>query len=813
MTENRSIANRFTNLNLVLLVSFFLFVVGATTVMELFRIEKQLHVELHTQAQTRLKILNQEINNQRVAVTRTAESQLSINSLIDISGSSLYFDHALEDLTQYTAIDDAQLFDYAGNLLNKSSSHPSWYSAAFVREALVTGKGDIKLHNGAFFIVEPITYFGAVQGGIIARVNLSELVSPVLENIDRYYSLKLGEKTEFTNGERHRFESIAFMVPSSDMTLSDFSISITLSEPYLYLLHKISPWLTSFSILALISLFPIVAIARRWGKKMALPIAQLSEKVEEGTYPIALSHTAIELEVLANAFNRTTEQINKAGELNLEAERQSGQSQLLAIVDTVVDSIITIDEKGYIATFNPAAEGLFGYYADEVIGKKVNMLMPQDFALQHDTFLTNYLDGKPAKIIGIGREIVAKRKDGSEFPAELSVSEMRVLGARMFTGIIRDITARKKAQSVKNEFVATVSHELRTPLTSIRGALGVVLGKFGNELPEKSKKMLTIALRNSERLTLLINDILDIEKLDSGQLSFSFSRINLDSLIRRSIDDNDGFARQHNVSLVYINEINDAYVNADSGRVLQVMANLLSNAIKYSPEYGEVTITLAQQDSFYRIDVTDVGSGIPPEFHQRIFERFSQADSSDTRRVGGTGLGLSITQSIVEGHKGQIDFFSALDEGSTFYFTLPIDTNEAKRVSAHREGGITQFNAVFQVLYVGKDDHLTHVLRGELAEIAEISCVSSFQSAILAFKQQHFELVILDNEWDEESITPFLSSMAENANPVILISETRLEKTLPTNVISCHEKSQLNIDKLKSEVRLILKKTFPKKAV
>ncbi|WP_407332297.1 ATP-binding protein [Enterovibrio sp. 27052020O] len=809
MIATKSIANRFANLILVLLVSFFFFVVGATTVMELFRINKQLHEDLHLQALTRLNILEQELKIQRLAVTRTAESQLSINSLIDINGSNLYFDYALDDLTQYTAIDDALLFDYAGNQLHQSSLSPSWYSSSFVRETLATGNGDIKFHHGAFFIIEPITYFGAVQGGIIARVNLSELVAPALENINRYYSLRVGVRVEFTDGTHPDKAITVSMVPTPDMMLNKFDISISISEPYMSLLYNIAPWLTSFSILTFISLFPIIAIARRLGRKMAHPITQLSKKVEEGSYPIALSQTASELEVLVNAFNQATEQISTASELNIEAERQSGQSQLLAIVDTVVDSIITIDEKGHIATFNPAAEGLFGYYADEVIGKKVNMLMPQDFARQHDTFLTNYISGKPAKIIGIGREIIAKRKDGTEFSAELSVSEMRVLGKRMFTGVIRDITARKKAQSVKNEFVATVSHELRTPLTSICGSLGLVLGKFGDELPVKSKKMLTIALRNSERLALLINDILDIEKLESGQLTFSFNRINLNTIIQRSVDDNEGFARKHNVSVVYINEIDDVYINADSGRLQQVMANLLSNAIKYSPANSQVTVTLMRQDAFYRVEVTDIGTGIPPEFHKHIFERFSQADSSDTRRVGGTGLGLSITKAIIEGHKGELDFISVPGEGSTFFFSLPIDASETKRLAVHAEKVISQF----QILYVGNDDGLTHALRSELTAIAEVSTAHSIEAATLALEQQHFELVIVDNTWHEKLLQPFLYALFASAKPVILISETQPEIPLPTNITSCHEKSQLNIHKLKSEVRLILKKTFPKKAM
>ncbi|MGF1770487.1 PAS domain S-box protein [Enterovibrio makurazakiensis] len=812
MTKTKSTAISFTKLILVLLITFFLFVVGATTVMELFRIQKHVHAELKIQALSHLQVIDQILKSQRESIIRTAQSQLSINSLIDVDGSDYYFKHALEDLTRYNAIDDAQIFDYAGNIF-KSTSPPSWYSSSIVSDALVTGKGYVKLENNAVYIVEPILYFGAVQGGIIAYVKLPTLVTPVFKNSNQHYTLSFEHQWTFENSKLSTMGTTAFVTPTSDMLLSDYNVSLSLSEPYTHLLNEITPWLTSFIVFALISLLPMTIIARQLGRKMAAPIAQLSDKVKIGSYPIEMSQTTTELAVMASAFNHATEQIRQANKLTVEAERQAGQSQLAAIVETVNDSIITIDELGNIATFNPAAEGLFGYFSDEVIGKNVKLLMPDALAIQHDTYIKNYLDGKPAKIIGSGREIVAMRKDGSTFPADLSVSQMDVLGKRMFTGIIRDITAQKQEQDMKSEFVATVSHELRTPLTSIRGSLGLVLGKFGDSVPAKSKKMLTIALRNSERLTLLINDILDIEKLESGQMTFQFSRNNLNAIIRRSVDDMDGYAKQHHVSLVYINEIQDAYINADSSRLQQVIANLLSNAIKYSPANSQVTITLLQVDTQFRVEVTDVGSGIPAEFHDRIFERFSQADSSATRLVGGTGLGLSITRAIINGHKGSIDFFSVLGEGSTFFFTLPIDASEAKRLAALDTRASHSDYAIPQLLYVGNNQALKLTLRDAFKNDIELSCSPSLESAEIAIEHQRFELIVCDVTRGEARFIPFFNSLSSLAIPVILLSEVASHTTMPSNILSRHKSSDLNIDKLKSEVRLILKKNFPQKAM
>lgn len=232
-----------------------------------------------------------------------------------------------------------------------------------------------------------------------------------------------------------------------------------------------------------------------------------------------------------------------------EQDLKSSENRIRAIVETVVDGIISIDARGSIQTANHAAEKIFGYSRDEMVGHNVKLLMPDPDHSAHDGYLTNYLTTGKRKVIGIGREVTGRRKDGSTFPMELAVSEMNVNGARMFTGIVRDITERKKIERLKSEFVSTVSHELRTPLTSIRGALGLVLGKASAGLSEKARTLLETANRNSERLTLLINDILDLEKMESGRLEFEFKPIDLVAVTRQAVAANEGYAEQHHVRL------------------------------------------------------------------------------------------------------------------------------------------------------------------------------------------------------------------------------------------------------------------------
>ncbi|MDG9670585.1 PAS domain S-box protein [Hahella sp. CR1] len=406
------------------------------------------------------------------------------------------------------------------------------------------------------------------------------------------------------------------------------------------------------------------------GKAQIIGIGRevLGQRKDGSLFPLDLAVTEMQVEG-RRMFTGVVRDISerKASELAL----QDREARVRAIVDTVVDGIITIDGKGLIDTFNPAAERIFGYAASDVIGSNVSVLMPEPYHSEHDGYLAKFMHTGVAKVIGIGREVTGRRKNGSTFPMELAVSEMTVDGRRMFTGVVRDITERKRMERQKDEFIATVSHELRTPLTAIGGALGLVLGKHGGELPEVVHKMLKVAYRNCDRLTLLINDILEIEKLESGALKFELEDQDLTTLIQRSLEDHKEFAGKYQVDLHFANPLPKSCVHVDERRIHQVMSNLISNAVKYSPRGGQVDVAISCLKSKLRVHVKDQGKGIPEEFQPRVFERFSQADSSDTRAQGGTGLGLSIAKAIVEQHGGEIGFISRVNKGTEFFFDLP----------------------------------------------------------------------------------------------------------------------------------------------
>ncbi len=251
--------------------------------------------------------------------------------------------------------------------------------------------------------------------------------------------------------------------------------------------------------------------------------------------------------------------------------------------------------------------------------------------------------------------------------------EIRLVAANEdeILAIVRDITIRKKAERLKNEFVSIVSHELRTPLTSIRGSLSLIVGSMAKDLSPKVLKMVEIAHKNSERLVSLVNDILDIDKIESGKMVFHLKPVELIPLVEQAIESTRAYGDQYGVTFTLTHALEGIQVNADSDRLIQVLTNLLSNAAKFSPRDSEVQITVKRKGTSLLVSVQDFGSGIPEEFRDRIFQKFAQADSSATRQKGGSGLGLNISKAIIERHNGTIGFETKPNVGSTFFFELP----------------------------------------------------------------------------------------------------------------------------------------------
>lgn len=360
--------------------------------------------------------------------------------------------------------------------------------------------------------------------------------------------------------------------------------------------------------------------------------------------------------------------------------------RLHAIINGSNHSIISTDLNGVIKMFNPAAERMLGVSAEEVINKETPEIFHDHEEIKNRA---EVLTKELGRTVNPGFEVfVAKladqtvdehewtyiHKNGKRFPVLLSATAMHGVNNELigYVGIGQDITERKKMDAMKSEFISIVSHELRTPLTSIYGSLSILSQTLANQLSAENQNLINIAKRNSERLVLLINDILDIEKIESGKMKFTHEQVDINLLVKESINENLPYATQYNVKLNLKNTLKDGYISTDKNRLMQVMTNLLSNAIKFSPQGSEVIVNIDQRENNVRVSIIDKGPGISEEFKAKIFQKFEQADTSTTRERGGTGLGLSICKIIITKLGGSIGFESQKNLGSTFYFELPL---------------------------------------------------------------------------------------------------------------------------------------------
>jgi PAS domain S-box-containing protein len=340
-------------------------------------------------------------------------------------------------------------------------------------------------------------------------------------------------------------------------------------------------------------------------------------------------------------------------------------------VEACPSGMVMVDRAGAIVLVNTEVERLFGYPREELMGRSVDILVPKRLRGQHGRHRESFTDASEACRIFAGRDLFGRRRDGTEFPVEVDLNPIHTGDGLFVLAVVVDISERKRTDRLKDEFVSTVSHELRTPLTSISGSLGLLIGGAAGKLAEPATRLLTIAQTNSQRLIRLINDILDIEKMESGQIVFHFKRVDARALVEQAIEANRGYADGFKVRLLLDPGAPAAEVYADADRLAQVVTNLLSNAIKFSPADGEVAVAIDKRGEMVRISVRDHGPGIPPDFKPRVFEKFAQADATDARQKGGTGLGLSIVQQIVARLGGKVGFDDAQGGGTVFHVDLP----------------------------------------------------------------------------------------------------------------------------------------------
>jgi PAS domain S-box-containing protein len=367
--------------------------------------------------------------------------------------------------------------------------------------------------------------------------------------------------------------------------------------------------------------------------------------------------------------------------------------RLKAIVDTAVDGIITIDENGIVESMNLAAERLFGFGRDEVIGSNVKMLMPEPYRAEHDGYLVAYLTTGQKRIIGSGREVIGRRKDGSTFPMELAVSETRLGLRRIFTGIVRDITERKRledelrgADERKNHFLAMLAHELRNPLAPISNAVQIMRIE-GPSGPNHDWSIDVIA-EQIKQMTRIVDDLLDLSRINRGKVSLQREPVELAQVIELAVQASRPQLDEYRHELYVSLPEGSIVLDVDRARFAQVLSNLLNNSAKYTPEGGRIDLTVTEAGSDVLIKVADNGIGISQDLLPKVFDLFVQADQSLSRSRGGLGIGLTVVRSLVELHEGSVSVKSD-GPGMGSEFTIRVPRPQAPSVMSSAETGKT----------------------------------------------------------------------------------------------------------------------------
>ena len=340
------------------------------------------------------------------------------------------------------------------------------------------------------------------------------------------------------------------------------------------------------------------------------------------------------------------------------------------LLDSVADGIFGLNRDGNVSFANPAAARLLGAPPESLIGTPLHDLLHGSAPPDHVCGMDCPLREATALSTSTNGEETIFRPDGSSFPVEFVLTPIRGRG-RISGSVLsfRDISQRYALDRLKDEFISTVSHELRTPLTSIRGALGLLTSGILGDVNEKASNLLRIALTNSDRLVRLINDILDLERIQSGREPLAFRTVQLADIVKQAMEDMQPMADAAGVKLIH--DATKAEITADPDRLLQVVTNLLSNAVKFSPPNSPVSVMLRPGVTGVILSVIDHGRGIPADKLETIFGRFQQVDASDARQKGGTGLGLAICRTIVMQHSGRIWAERNPVRGSTFRIFLP----------------------------------------------------------------------------------------------------------------------------------------------
>lgn len=614
-------------------------------------------------------------------ISEVANSSLITTALVDSAGKELYLAPFLRGIQRIQGVPVEIVFtDFEGEVIAKNATARfGKLERDWVRQRLPTARADAQIVSGeageevigVAFVVYARS--GSAEGAIFYRFRLRDIARQ--ETVRLIHGEQARTLARDNNVIVHKVD-----VPP---VLRSLDLAVLANLQDISLQGELLPVLSIF-LLTVGSAGAVLGLGTYLGQKLTAELRHLdvfARSIAEQGFGVARSEPVGSAEVasLARSINRMLDRLNRQHD---SVQEESEERYRLLVEGSNAITFESIEPQARFSFVSPQAEIMLGY--------PLKSWLEPGFLFRHV-----HPDDRAALLAARARSGRADKNYRCEYRLlnaagepvwleEIASLQCNAAGEPLAArGILLDIRQRKlseeqirighaKLDRIKNEFVSIVSHELRTPMTSIRGSLGLVLGGVVGDLPDQARMLIDIANKNCERLVRLINDILDIEKIESGKMEFHFAVCALKPLLQLAIDNNRGYCDQYQVRLRLADDIPDLSVHVDPDRLMQVLTNLLSNAAKFSPAQAEVYVHVQQMGDLVRVNVRDQGIGITPEHRDRIFMKFSQVDSSDARHKGGTGLGLSISQMIIEKMNGDIGFESTSGQGSSFYIDLPV---------------------------------------------------------------------------------------------------------------------------------------------
>jgi PAS domain S-box-containing protein len=479
--------------------------------------------------------------------------------------------------------------------------------------------------------------------------------------------------------------------------------------------------------------------------------------------------------------------------------RKKSDTKFRDYLEAAPDGVIVVDGEGRIVTVNSQTERLFRYSRTELLGQRVEMLVPSRFAARHARDRAAYSADPKARTMGSGLELYGLRRDGTEFPLEISLSPIDTEDGTLTISTIRDISDRKAADAerarllheraanleanrIKDEFLATLSHELRTPLNGILGWNEMLLK--GILTPERTNHALLAIQRNARAQSQLIEDLLDVSRVITGKLHLDSAPLDVVHVVVAAADVVRPSAQAKGLELEVLAELRPLLVLGDAGRLQQAVWNLLTNAIKFTPKGGRIDVRVAMQDAMAVVVVRDTGRGIDPAFLPHVFDRFRQEDSSVTRAYGGLGLGLALVRSIVEAHGGSVHASSAgADGGAMFRLEIPVGVAHERRLAPDRSDEATADLRGVRVLIVDDTADERELFSEILSRAgAHIETAENARSALTLLERSRPDIILSDIGMPSEDGYTFMRKV--RAHPDHAIAAT------PAVAVTAHAHSE-----------------------